>query len=795
MSWYNSSWKYRVKITVDKDKVGSTLTDFPVYVDLSTLPSGFHSNVKNDGGDIRVTRSDGTTECPREVVFYDATNDEGELHFKANSLSSTSDTDFYIYYGNANASDYATDATYGAENVWTNGYGGVHHFEETSGTLYDSTSNSKDITAGGSPTYAANAQIGKGINYTSEGVDNKLYTASAFDTQANDWTFEFWANYTQIADYQTLIWYQADTSGNWRELLTVDNTSNIKVWWQGGPAGSDTTVDMVWGAFHHWVFAYDDTNLKLYIYKDGILQNSGGFSSDLGNAGSQAKWAHFNRWDATTQGGQGTLDEWRFSSVLRSSTWVSTEYNNQSSPSTFYSVGSQEVKADSERGLYIEGSSAGTSANSERGLYIGGKDAGNSERSLYTSGSQTLSTDYFKVSYSVSSERGLYILGYSVGTSYRGLYIQGQSTGSSERGLYIEGKTVESGTSERGLYIEGFDVGSSERNLYTHGYSTGSSDRGLYLKGYIFESSERNLYAQGSLEVSGERGLYLIGKSLEGERELYIWGSEIDNSERGLFIEGAYLGYGSRELYIHGYLSNSSVKGLYLSGYDTETSERVFHLAGFDLGASERGILTWGKDTDTSSRGLYIHGRLEDGSERGLYIQGSLEDGSNRKLYLEGYISANIERTLYIQGQETLNSSMPLYIWGYEVGSFERNLYIQGYDIKSSSRGLYIQGYLSDNSDRELYLFGYDIETSERGLYLVGLDLGTSERSIYLESKDMGASERDLYVHGFVRSFSNRGLYIVGDGEVPFHEGNVIIKIDEGLYLNPKTGRIYVAIE
>jgi len=35
MSWYNSSWDYRVKITIESDEVDSTLTDFPVYVDLS----------------------------------------------------------------------------------------------------------------------------------------------------------------------------------------------------------------------------------------------------------------------------------------------------------------------------------------------------------------------------------------------------------------------------------------------------------------------------------------------------------------------------------------------------------------------------------------------------------------------------------------------------------------------------------------------------------------------------------------------------------------------------------------
>ena len=78
MAWYNSNWKYRVKVTVQYSKVGSTLTNFPVYVNLSNLPSGFHANVnQTDARDIRVTKSDGKTELPREVVFYDASTDTG----------------------------------------------------------------------------------------------------------------------------------------------------------------------------------------------------------------------------------------------------------------------------------------------------------------------------------------------------------------------------------------------------------------------------------------------------------------------------------------------------------------------------------------------------------------------------------------------------------------------------------------------------------------------------------------------------------------------------------------------
>jgi hypothetical protein len=37
----------------------------------------------------------------------------------------------------------------------------------------------------------------------------------------------------------------------------------------------------------------------------------------------------------------GSLDEVRVSNAVRSADWIATEYNNQSSPATFYTLGSE----------------------------------------------------------------------------------------------------------------------------------------------------------------------------------------------------------------------------------------------------------------------------------------------------------------------------------------------------------------------------------------------------------------------------------------------------------------------
>ena len=42
----------------------------------------------------------------------------------------------------------------------------------------------------------------------------------------------------------------------------------------------------------------------------------------------------------------GLLDEVRLSNIARSSNWITTEYNNQYEPSTFYSVGNEEENSN-----------------------------------------------------------------------------------------------------------------------------------------------------------------------------------------------------------------------------------------------------------------------------------------------------------------------------------------------------------------------------------------------------------------------------------------------------------------
>jgi hypothetical protein len=78
------------------------------------------------------------------------------------------------------------------------------------------------------------------------------------------------------------------------------------------------------------------------VYVDGSLQTltTGAHSaSAMGNFSNSS--LYFMSRGASALNAAGTLDEVRLSTMERDANWVATEYNNQSSPGTFITMGSE----------------------------------------------------------------------------------------------------------------------------------------------------------------------------------------------------------------------------------------------------------------------------------------------------------------------------------------------------------------------------------------------------------------------------------------------------------------------
>lgn len=105
-------------VTIAGGTVASDLTDFPVMIDLSDMPSSFWAGVRSDGGNIRVYESDGLTLIPHDVPFLNKAMGVGLL-FAKKTISATTGAQFKIKL--LDSSETAVPATdpNGRNAVWS----------------------------------------------------------------------------------------------------------------------------------------------------------------------------------------------------------------------------------------------------------------------------------------------------------------------------------------------------------------------------------------------------------------------------------------------------------------------------------------------------------------------------------------------------------------------------------------------------------------------------------------------------------------------------------------------------
>ena len=279
LEWYNEGWQYRQSFTVHSSLVNSNLTDMPVYINLHDLYDPFFDNVKSDGGDIRITKSNSVTEVAIDLVSIDTTNKLGEIWFNSEFLSSSVDTTFYIYYGNSGASGYAITDTYGAENVYSSDFKLVMHLNEAGNSTHlDSTNNDND----GTPVNMVSGDrifgyLGNGLNFDRssskyvEVADHSSIRANASGLSAAFWVFKDSDN-----NYQGMI-DKFNTTGTHDWFVNAELSGTIYCGIYGTGADGDsigriTNSPISLNQWHHIVMTWGGANsaTDIHMYVNGV---------------------------------------------------------------------------------------------------------------------------------------------------------------------------------------------------------------------------------------------------------------------------------------------------------------------------------------------------------------------------------------------------------------------------------------------------------------------------------------------------------------------------------------------
>jgi hypothetical protein len=320
--------------------VAGTETNYPGYIDLSEAPQALWDAVTSGGGDIRVfeNQAGGLVELPAEVVSCDTSAETGELHYLLPSISASTPQEIRLYADGV-SSRYDHADPFGRNSVWGD-YEAVYHMADdpSAGTMTDSAGN-WDLTS--RTTMAAGdsvaGQMGSAVQFngSNEGFSTTSPSAGFLSTPVS---FQVVAATNNVgADVAAFGFYEAASTGGgrgwigtngsqFRVLLNNDLKTGTPVngdaFWLAGGTNNDTGPQSRFANLNgsDWVRdgVFADLNTK-YAAGDAIAI---AFMADATPAG------YWNGW----------VDEARISNRYLSANWITTEYNNQSDPSSFYTA-------------------------------------------------------------------------------------------------------------------------------------------------------------------------------------------------------------------------------------------------------------------------------------------------------------------------------------------------------------------------------------------------------------------------------------------------------------------------
>lgn len=362
MAWL-SGWDNRIKITIDNSKVDAELSHFPITVIGSStqLEEVFVEISDANRKKIAFTKADGATELYAEIELYNQAGEKAVWHVSRSgwTISSSEDTDLYLYYdsGHADNSTYIGDIGARTE-VWDANFKVVQHMvDTTSSTITDSTNNSNDGTKknDNEPVEVA-GKVGQGQDF--DGTDDYI---SLGDGVLNAQTVG-----TVEAITRPHALYDAGGTGN---ILGVADSNEANYLWsfQLYTAAFQNfvrvgrnypQVDYIYGdtslAVDTWYYVAltgDDSDWAMYVndHTESLNAsngtNTGGWWDEITSVNTtRYKIGALPRSSGDIAKHHGDIDEFRISSTVRSVAWLNATY------STLYDAlltyGDQEVLAD-----------------------------------------------------------------------------------------------------------------------------------------------------------------------------------------------------------------------------------------------------------------------------------------------------------------------------------------------------------------------------------------------------------------------------------------------------------------
>lgn len=348
-----TGYTYGKTITIQGSQISGTQTNFPVLISLtdnSLRTTGNGGRVQNANGyDIIFTLPDCSTILPMQLEKYTASSGELVTWVRLPSLVSGNNQIIYMFYGKAGVVSNPSSTT-----VWDANYMGVWHFNNT---VNDGTSNARNLTNNST----ANLTTGSKIGDCRRLANNPFVAANSASlrylqlpngtlTGVTNFTFEGWVYLETVnTNWERIFDFGQNTNNNMFLCPSIagNGIKRFAITTGGNPSEQQvsSTTSTGTGAWHHFAVTIDATANTGVLYYDGAANatNTAGVTLDPNTLGTNnANYFGRSQYNAD-EGLYGNFDEFRISNTTRSAGWIATSYNNQNTPSSFYTVGSEVV--------------------------------------------------------------------------------------------------------------------------------------------------------------------------------------------------------------------------------------------------------------------------------------------------------------------------------------------------------------------------------------------------------------------------------------------------------------------
>jgi Concanavalin A-like lectin/glucanases superfamily len=319
--------------------VPADLTDFTVVLDQSfasvltsvdgPLDADGAAPMLSDGGDIRASSdSAGTTELAVDVRIVSLNNDPSlgkiEIAVKVPSVSSSANTTFYVWWGNSGATLPAATDTYGQHAAYDSNYLLVLPFSEDpagSAPQYaDRTATGVTGTVGGAANVSrVSGKPGYAVNFAAGGVI--WLSAGPSYLTANRTVSFLHTPALGAGDISRTILAPGAGGGLW---LYIHSTEKCLDLWSSATGDQFETANFTAGVKVHSAVTIDGSG-NCAFFRNAAANGTG---SGWTESSTAAHGIGSDNSGGTSDRLNGSLDELRVSSAVRSSAWITAEYNN-----------------------------------------------------------------------------------------------------------------------------------------------------------------------------------------------------------------------------------------------------------------------------------------------------------------------------------------------------------------------------------------------------------------------------------------------------------------------------------